>query len=285
MLAHLVQVIISRKWWYLAFVLGAMGELMGWAARLYAHSCPYNNQAFMLQIAILIIGKLNTASGLLSNSTNIALAPCFFSAALYYLQSELIRKYGRKFSLLSPKLYLWIFIGFDLVSIAVQGAGGGIAAGASTSDGQSPDTGTHIMIAGIAIQLVSMSLFSLLLFWTAWSTRGFWLSGPNQLRDAHKIKMVMAATLFSDACILARNFYRAVELGQGWSGYLISHEAYFCVLDAGLMVLAVGIFVIIHPAFFLRPEITPLTADSSQIMSDGDEELKGMKPEGSNIRY
>lgn len=57
MLGHIAQVGISRKWWYTSFTLGAMSELMGWAARLYSHRCPYNNDAFTLQISILIIGK------------------------------------------------------------------------------------------------------------------------------------------------------------------------------------------------------------------------------------
>ena len=55
-LGHILQTAISRKWWYSAFALGAMCELMGWAARLYSHWCPYANTPFVMQIAILIIG-------------------------------------------------------------------------------------------------------------------------------------------------------------------------------------------------------------------------------------
>ena len=56
MLAHFAQAIQYRKWWYLTLGVGALSELIGWAARAAAHSCPYNKSIFSLQIAILIIG-------------------------------------------------------------------------------------------------------------------------------------------------------------------------------------------------------------------------------------
>ena len=56
MLAHFAQTIQYRKWWYLSFGVGALGELMGWAARAAAHNCPYDKTLFSLQISILIIG-------------------------------------------------------------------------------------------------------------------------------------------------------------------------------------------------------------------------------------
>ena len=57
MIIHLFYMIKSRKWWYASLWIGAMAEIMGWAARLYNHYCPYNSDAFTMQIAILIIGK------------------------------------------------------------------------------------------------------------------------------------------------------------------------------------------------------------------------------------
>ena len=52
----------------------------------------------------------------------------------------------------------------------------------------------------------------------------------------------VAATSFSTACIIIRNFYRAVQLSQGWEGYLVTHEVCFDVLDGRLMVLAALVF-------------------------------------------
>ena len=163
------------------------------------------------------------------------------------------------------------------MSIAVQGTGGGLASAASSATPQE-DTGpgTHTMIGGIVVQLVSMSVFSLLLFWTMFRTRGFWLSGPKLMQDAGKMRIILGATIFADCLILARNYYRAIELAQGWEGRLISYEAYFTVLDAALMVLAVLIFNIFHPAWYLRAEIKPDGVSHKafeQPLSDSDEEM------------
>ena len=57
MIAHFGQTIFYRKWWYLSFGIGALSELMGWAARAAAHHCPYDKTLFSLQISILIIGQ------------------------------------------------------------------------------------------------------------------------------------------------------------------------------------------------------------------------------------
>jgi hypothetical protein len=52
-------------------------------------------------------------------------------------------------------------------------------------------------------------------------------------------------------CIYLSSIYRTIELSQGWTGYLITHERYFIALDGAMMVIAVGVFNFIHPATFL----------------------------------
>ena len=50
--------------------------------------------------------------------------------------------------------------------------------------------------------------------------------------------------------------YRSIELHQGWTGYLMGHEVYQNVLDALPMVIAVGIFNILHPLYLLPRRTT-----------------------------
>ena len=158
---------------------------------------------------------------------------------------------------------MFIFIGFDLVSIAIQGTGGGMAsaAGSKVPPGNTRPA-THTMMAGIIIQLVSMSSFVSLFLYFLWAARALPYS-----------RTAGAATSFVAALILIRNFYRAVELSQGWSGYLITHEVYFAVLDGALMALVPITFNIFHPAKYItgipEPGATPLRKISR-------EELKGV---------
>jgi len=65
--------------------------------------------------------------------------------------------YGRQHSRVAPQLYTYIFIGCDVFALALQGAGGGLAATARTHAGSL--TGAHVMVAGLVWQVVSMSLF------------------------------------------------------------------------------------------------------------------------------
>ena len=134
---------------------------------------------------------------------------------------------------------------FDILSIVIQAIGGALAskAGSQTPTGDTAPE-THLMIAGIIIQLVSMCGFGFLWVFFVWRARS--------VMRTTKINLLVAATTFSAFCIIVRNFYRAVELSQGREGYLITHEPYFCILDGAIMVLAVVPFNIIHPAWCLN---------------------------------
>ena len=153
----------------------------------------------------------------------------------------MISQYGRQYSPISPRVYLMVFVGFDLLSIAIQGAGGGLAssAGSKVPPGDTAP-GTHLMMAGIIIQLVSMSVFCFLWLWFVFRAR----------RESFSRILAVTTTLVA-ALILIRNFYRAVELSQGWTGYLITHEVYFNTLDGMLMALAPLIYNIFHPARYV----------------------------------
>lgn len=178
----------------------------------------YNSDAFLAQEVTLII------------------APLFFSAALYVILGKLIIDLGRSSSLLSSKWYTILFCTCDLISLVVQAVGGAKASTADTLNEQ--DQGTYIMVAGIAFQLLTMTIFGVLLL-------DFARRVMRGLRDSvtKGMKMVFLALIVSFVMIYIRSVYRTVELSQGWNGYLISHESYFIGLDAAIMVVAVGVFI------------------------------------------
>lgn len=166
----------------------------------------------------------------------------------------MIRQYGRQFSPISPRLYLIIFIGFDLLSIAIQGTGGGLASseGSKVPPGDTAP-GTHTMMAGIIIQLVSMSFFVMLWLWFIWKARSMNISRI----------LALSCTVVA-ALILIRNFYRAVELSQGWDGHLITNEPYFDVLDAALMAIVPLIFNAFFPAKYVTGIPAPATRNAEK---------------------
>lgn len=180
----------------------------------------------------------------------LIIAPVFFSAALYVILGKLIIDLGPTSSILSAKLYTIIFCTCDLISLVVQAVGG---AKASTADDESEqDQGTHIMVAGIAFQLFTMTLFGLLLL--DFVRRVLGSNDAFRSSTTRGMKLVFGAVGISFVMIYTRSVYRTVELAQGWNGYLISHEAYFIGLDAAIMVVAVGVFVGFDPAVIFRRE-------------------------------
>ncbi|PYH90125.1 RTA1-domain-containing protein [Aspergillus ellipticus CBS 707.79] len=234
MILHMIQLVWKRQWWCIVFVLGCITELIGWGGRTWSAECPYNGNAFLMQISTLII------------------APTFFTAGIYVLLGRFIHLLGPETSILSPKLYLWIFVTCDVVSLVVQAVGGGMASIEVNKINGNTAPGTHTMVAGIVFQLFSISIF--VFFAADFVRRTLRMRVLQNMKGS--IIPLLAAMVFSVICIYIRSIYRTIELSQGWTGYLITHEIYFVVLDGVMMVLAVGVFNIFHPGWLL-PKNTP----------------------------
>ncbi|KAJ5728478.1 RTA1-domain-containing protein [Penicillium malachiteum] len=229
MIIHTIQFCWKRVWWGVVFSLGCMVEVLGWAARLWSSQCPYNGDAFLMQISTLII------------------APTFFTAGIYIILGRFIQLLGPESSILKPNTYLWIFCTCDILSLVIQAAGGGMASAAVNSVNGNTAPGTHTMVAGIVFQLFSVTIFVFCAIdFIRRSLR------HNLLQEMNgTILPLLYAMIFSVVCIYIRSIYRTIELSQGWSGYLITHEKYFIALDGAMMICAVGVFNIINPGWFL----------------------------------
>ncbi|KAK6530551.1 hypothetical protein TWF281_007394 [Arthrobotrys megalospora] len=246
-IGHIYASIKGRHYWYLCFAVGTIAEVIGWGGRLWSSSCPYNDNAFLMQISTLIF------------------APAFFTGAIYYLLKQFIDVTGREYSLLPPKLYLWIFITIDVISLAIQAAGGGIASSASNEPGGDPSIGANIMVAGVVFQMASITVFCF--FYAAF----LWKARKAQLDKS--IMRLTYATILSVTCIYIRSIYRTIELLEGWDGYLITTERFFIALDGAMMIIAVGVYNFVHPALLL-----PNPSDKKRIEGMGSDE------EGSRVQ-
>ncbi|KAF3935800.1 hypothetical protein ABW19_dt0203786 [Dactylella cylindrospora] len=247
-LGHVYAVFKGRHYWYLCFALGTISEMIGWGGRLWSAECPYNINAFLMQISTLIF------------------APAFFTGGIYYILKQFIDVSGRQYSLIPPNLYLWIFITVDVLSLAIQAAGGGMASSASSEPGGDPATGTNIMVAGVIFQMAAITVFCF--FFSSF----LWRSRTAELPKA--IKWLTYATVLSISCIYIRSIYRTIELLEGWEGYLITTERFFIALDGAMMIIAVGVYNFVHPALLLpNPKARKAAASSGdEGLSSSDEE-------------
>ncbi|THW43775.1 RTA1-domain-containing protein [Aureobasidium pullulans] len=233
MFFHVFQAIKTRALWNLVFAIGCLTEVLGWAARSWSNECPYNANAFLMQICTLII------------------APTFFTAGIYVILGRMIAIAGPGVSPIGPTWYLWIFCTVDVISLVIQAVGGGSAAVAfnSTPPGNTK-VGTNIMVAGIDFQLASVVIFSVLFFLFLYRA-AVKLSLPAFKNDKD-MKLLVLVTSFSILLIIMRSIYRTVELAGGWSGHVIETERYFLALDGAPMAALVIAFNILHPGILIN---------------------------------
>ncbi|GAA5826325.1 hypothetical protein JCM11251_007254 [Rhodosporidiobolus azoricus] len=227
-LIHLGQIAYSRRyWWMLVMPVGLALEILGWAARVWSHF-DVAGSGFIIQICVLVI------------------APTLFSAALYWAGGLVIQHVGPQHSrFLSPKWFKITFVTADVVSLVIQGVGGGLAGSAEDNQEDQLQTGSDIMLAGIIVQLVIMVFYSIYM-----SARAFFAT--SELRRAGtRMQLFVASLGISSIAIIIRGVYRTIELSQGFRGELATDEPTI-LLDAVPVVVAVFILSVFHPHWFLR---------------------------------
>ncbi|KAH0146319.1 RTA1-domain-containing protein, partial [Aureobasidium melanogenum] len=116
---------------------------------------------------------------------------------------------------------------------------------AAFDQGTSTSTGTTIMVVGIIAQLVSGMVFA-----------GFlcivFPRGALQIKASRPLLLACTAIVISTTMMNLRGFYRSIELCQGWTGPLITHQGYVIGLDAAPMLVAMGVLAVLNPSVLLR---------------------------------
>ncbi|KAK9485593.1 RTA1 like protein-domain-containing protein [Lipomyces starkeyi] len=217
--------------------------------------------------------------------------------------------WGIRYARFKPWAYTKIFVTLDVLSIIIQGIGGGAASGASNNGG-SAQAGTDIMIGGLGFQVAATLLFMLLCldyylrirnhrrsagqslssFAPSWERN---IQSEQQgaipgdapakflpIREAKKTKIFLCAVAAAVLLVFVRSMYRVVELSTGWSGYLMTEEGYFLVLDALMVALTSWTMWIFHPGVYLgrinigAEQRTALFTEESNVESETEEKKK-----------
>jgi len=161
---------------------------------------------------------------------------------------------GAENSRLKPKLYEYIFVGCDVLSLLLQGVGGGLAATAKDSKGSR--RGVDIMIAGLISQVVTMSLFLALWADFALRTRRAKISGSlsrmqpalyESLRSNKSFNIFQWSLFTATVLIFVRCIYRVAELWDGFGGKLANHESTFMIFEGPMIIITVAAITVFHP--------------------------------------
>lgn len=118
----------------------------------------------------------------------------------------------------------------------------------STSD-KLHKTGTDIFLAGLVLQLASFTLFTVLVIVFIYRV---WKFDRHGLWARAGWKSLYAALGWTCVMFLIRSVFRTVELSEGYSGYLSTHEIYYITLDALPLWLGIVVYAYYWPPRFLH---------------------------------
>lgn len=243
LIAQIVQGIVWKTWSYsFAIILGLVLECVGYVGRLALSWNPFVFDSFLTYLICLTI------------------APVFFTASIYLSLSRLIHIYDPTTTLsrFRPKTYTNLFISADSFSLVLQAIGGALSATANTTD--QGWTGIHVMIGGLAFQVLSLAIFSALCAELAIcihrkqpsrspSHRGRGASEAFGIKSLHAFELALAVVTI---LILVRSSYRCAELAGGFRGKLANEEAPFMVFEGVMMLLTCLCLTVWHPGWVMK---------------------------------
>ena len=125
---------------------------------------------------------------------------------------------------------------------------------------KSPDTGDHIMVAGLAFQVFTLFLFIILCCDFVVKTMrrhkelGSAALDPThaKLRASWSFQGFLCALALATLCIFIRSIYRVAELGEGWEGALIKNQKLFIGLEGVMVIIAVLVLNAFHPGYCFK---------------------------------
>jgi hypothetical protein len=177
----------------------------------------------------------------------IVLAPVGLALADYLLVGRLIRLVGRQYSIVNPKFVEFGFIVSDLLSIGVQSAGAGLITSGSLKN---IPLGSHVLIGGLGINLVSFCFFGVItlhLHWSIYRCKGDFTGQERWIQ-------IFYALYLSMILLIIRSIYRITEFSMGFRGYLAIHETYFYIFECLLIIFAFALFLPLHPGIWMPRE-------------------------------
>ncbi|KAJ5991592.1 hypothetical protein N7522_011799 [Penicillium canescens] len=226
-LLHFYQLVRTRSWFMIPFLIGGILETIGYVGRLLSsiEAPEYTKGPYIMQSALILI------------------APAFLAASIYMALGRIIFMLnGENFSLIRLKWLTKIFVTGDVLSFLMQASGAGIM----VKDTTNPSTGERIIIGGLLVQIIFFGFFMI----TALVFQSRIVSNPTGMSNEllSLWRRHLTALYITSVLILVRSIVRVVEYIQGYDGYLMKQEVFIYVFDGLLMLVAMLVLQYIHPS-------------------------------------
>lgn len=137
--------------------------------------------------------------------------------------SRSINFYAPNLARFSTKLFAWVFVPADILSLVLQGTGGGLSASSSGAS----QTAVNIAMAGLVLQVVMLVSFSTFLI--DFLVR--YVKSEQTKRLGGRDKVFFGFLGVAVLCTLVRCVFRCYELKEGYYGDAIKHEGMFIGME------------------------------------------------------
>ncbi|RAL04964.1 RTA1 domain-containing protein [Aspergillus ibericus CBS 121593] len=228
---HFVRLSQWRARFCLPFAIGGIFEIIGYAARAWAHFSTGSIMPYSIQSVFILLG------------------PVLFAASVYMTLGRIIRSTGGEH--LSMLLIRWLtktFVLGDVVSFLVQGGAAGMMA-----SGSNATLGKDMVVVGLLIQIIMFGFFMVTAVMFQIRLQGRPTPGAvdGRIDWREHLYLLYGVSLF----IMVRSLFRVVEYVLGNTGYPLTHEWTLYIFDAVLMVLAMVAWLVWYPAKLARPDM------------------------------
>ncbi|KAJ5638831.1 RTA1-domain-containing protein [Penicillium herquei] len=225
-LMHFYQLVRTRTWFMIPFLIGGILETIGYVGRLLSgiQAPDFTEGPYVIQ------------------STLILIAPAFLAASIYMTLGRIIVMVdAEKLAVIKFKWLTAIFVCGDVLSFLMQASGAGLMVSSS-----SPSLGEDVIVGGLIVQIIFFGIFTItaIVFQARIAKRP---TGRSMQLESIWHRHLMALYICS-AFILVRSAIRVAEYIQGYEGYLMVHEAFIYIFDALLMFLTMMTLQYVHPS-------------------------------------
>lgn len=115
---------------------------------------------------------------------------------------------------------------------------------------QDAKTGSHVVVAGVAVQLAGYLVFDALFVHFYYQV----------YREKHPLlrryNTLLLAIIASSMLVVLRSIYRVAEMGAGWDGPILSREWPLYSFDSTFVLLAVAVLNAVFPGAYLPKQFS-----------------------------
>ncbi|KAF2264806.1 RTA1-domain-containing protein [Lojkania enalia] len=241
---HLWQLLNTKKKIIVWIVVGAICEVVGYAARIGSHHDNTSWAPFIVQGVFILIG------------------PLFIAATIYMMLGRTIRVAGGEdVSIIKPSWCTRIFVCADVSTLIIQVTGSSIMGSMKLN---LAIAGEKIVIAGLALQVATFVVFIIVAvdFHIRMNKRT--KTHTSTVPVSSKWRRMLWILYSVSSLVLTRCIFRLIEYAMGNASYLIAHEWTLYVFDTSLMVSALILLLILQPTKYVPQENQKLGSSSTE---------------------